>query len=113
MSAPPMQLDAFDAPVFATPTRKILGMVRRTDALEAQRAAVDTRPKVSAIQAMVLHALAESGPLTDRELEGRPEFRALGPSTVRKRRSELYAAGRVVKVGRRDGMATWDVAGAR
>ena len=64
------------------------------------------------IQRQVLHALAEAGSkgLTDRELETLPIFAARGPSTIRKRRSELFHAGRVVRIGRRDGMAVWSIA---
>lgn len=47
-------------------------------------------------------------PMTDGELEKLPEFSHYGPSTVRKRRSELFKAERIVDTGaRRNGMTVW------
>jgi hypothetical protein len=46
--------------------------------------------------------------MTDGELENLPVFAHYGPSTVRKRRSELYQAGRVAETGARRGkMNVW------
>lgn len=109
------QMDlAFVAPVLATPTRALLGMVRGSgggSSIESQRAAVDTLSMSERIRRRIMEILATEGPLNDRELEARVEFRCYAPSTVRKRRSELYAdgRGRIMKVGRRDKMAIWDV----
>lgn len=100
----------FVAPVLATPTRELQGMVRGEGSIESQRAAVDQLSGRAKLQARILEILASEGAQTDRELEERPEFADYGPSTVRKRRSELKQAGRLVKIGRRDGMAVWDVA---
>ena len=49
-------------------------------------------------------------PMTDGELELLPQFRVYGPSTVRKRRSELYQAGRIEETGEtRARMKVWKV----
>jgi hypothetical protein len=102
--------DLFAAPVLATLTREIRGMVRGDSPIESQRAAVDVRHKAAWIKPAILSALATQGPLNAAELEGRAEFDGLAPSTVRKRLSELYQAKAVAKAGRRDKMALWDVA---
>ena len=49
---------------------------------------------LGSLHRQVLAAL-EGGPLTDEELERRPEFAHLAPSTVRKRRSELLDVGMI------------------
>ena len=49
---------------------------------------------LGSLHRQVLAAL-EDGPLTDEALERRPEFAHLAPSTVRKRRSELYEIGMI------------------
>lgn len=49
----------------------------------------------------VLAAFTEHGDLTDEELEQLPEFEGFGPSTLRKRRSELYQMGRLAEAGSR------------
>jgi uncharacterized protein YcaQ len=85
-------------------------MVRGTDAVESQRAACDVLGKLTAIQTQIVRILKAEGPQNARELEVRDEFRDLGVSTVRKRISELFHAGRIIQAGRRDGMAIWDVA---
>lgn len=60
------------------------------------------------LQQQILTALLVRGPMTDGELEKLPQFASYGPSTVRKRRSELYQDGRVIPTGkRRDGMKEW------
>ncbi len=60
------------------------------------------------LQEQIVNALIVRGPMTDGELERLPMFSGYGPSTVRKRRSELYQAGRVVPTGaRRHGMKEW------
>ena len=50
---------------------------------------------LGSLHRQVLAAL-DDGPLTDEDLERRPEFAHLGPSTVRKRRHELYDIGMIV-----------------
>ena len=98
--------DLFAAPVLAISTNAILGMVRGEGSIESQAAACRVLGKVSRLQGQILEALAGNG-LNDRELEELPIFKTCGPSTVRKRRVELWQAGRLAKAGRRDGMAIW------
>ena len=96
--------------VIKTPTSELQGMVRGEGSIESQRAAVDQLSGRAKLQARIVAIIETEGPQTDRELEERPEFAHYGPSSVRKRRSENLQAGRLVKIGRRDGMAVWDVA---
>lgn len=49
------------------------------------------------LQSAILEKLIELGPMTDGELENLPVFSHYGPSTVRKRRSELFQDGKVEK----------------
>jgi len=106
-----MDLD-FVQPVLDTPTQAIRGMVRETDTIEAQRGAVDQLQGRALLQWRILQIIATEGPQTDRELELRAEFRGYGPSTVRKRRSELahMEPPKLVKVGRRDKLSLWGIA---
>ena len=105
------QLDmAFERQVLETPTRLLRGLVRGADPLESQGGAVQQLEGRSELQRKILWILAECGPLNAADLERRVEFKYLSPSTVRKRISELKQAGAIVQVGRKDGMATWDVA---
>ena len=53
---------------------------------------------LGSLHRQVLAAL-EDGPLTDEELERRPEFAHLAPSTTRKRRSELLGIGMIRYAG--------------
>lgn len=100
--------DLFAAPVLATPTRAIRGMVRGDASIESQRAAVDVLPKRTQLQEAILHVLATEGAMTRREIEAR--FHTSGVSTIQVRVSELKAQGRIVQVGRREKMAVWDIA---
>lgn len=82
-------------------------MHRRNDAdtsiAAAERVAKSGR---KALQDRIEQLLAI--PMTDGELEKLPEFKHYGPSTVRKRRSELFKADRVIDTGaRRNGMKVW------
>lgn len=83
----------FERRVIDTPTREIRGMVRGADSLESQAAAVRVKEHQTWIQRTILHCLAVDGPATAKELEGRIEFRSCGPSSCRKRVSELRQAG--------------------
>jgi len=47
----------------------------------------------------VLAAFTEHGSMTDEQLENLPEFHDYGPSTIRKRRSELFQQHALVAVG--------------
>ena len=51
--------------------------------------------KLRALQLRVLEAIRELGPIDDATLETLPRFAGLGFSTIRKRRSELFQAGRL------------------
>lgn len=104
------QLDfAFTAQVVETPTRLLHGLVRGSDPMESQSAALRQLEGRTAIQRAILHILAECGPLNASDLERRIEFRHLAPSSCRKRISELKQAGEIVQVGRKDGMGLWDI----
>lgn len=102
--------DPVEAAVAATPTRTLRGMVRGDDSVESQYAAVRQLPTRAQVSARLLAILDSEGPQTARELETRDEFGGFAPSSIRKRVSELYHAGELVKAGRRDGMAIWAVA---
>lgn len=111
------QLDlAFVAKAFATPTRELRGMVRGTDKIESQAAAARAKAHTTAIQRTILSIIASEGALTAKELEGRIEFRGLGPSSVRKRVSELRQAGKLIQAVdsagaplRREGCAVMEI----
>jgi hypothetical protein len=49
----------------------------------------------------VLQAFAAHGAMTDEQLETLPEFHDYGPSTIRKRRSELFQQDALVVAGNR------------
>lgn len=99
----------FTNKVLDTPTRLLVGLVRGSDTMESQHAAVVVKDRLTAIQRTILTILASDGPLNAKDLERRIEFRNLSPSTCRKRISELKQAGAIVQVGRKDGMAEWDI----
>lgn len=84
-------------------------MTRATDPDTSVEAAGRVRPLLSTLQAQVYHAIAAAGldGLTDRELERLPEFSNRAPSTVRKRRSELYQANLLEPNGVRDRLTVW------
>jgi hypothetical protein len=93
-------------------------MVRR-DARDTEiAAAAKVQRGLSALQQRVLQAFVElGGSATDEQLETRPQFAELAPSTVRKRRSELLAAGLIVADGERMNsrgapMTLWRLTGA-
>ena len=89
---------------FSTPD-----MHRKTD----HQTAIDASERVAKsckteLQSAIYEVLIERGPMTDGELETLPQFSQYGPSTVRKRRSELYQAGRVTETGEvRARMKVW------
>lgn len=89
------QLDIFPGPHI---TR---GMVRTSDPPTSIEAAATVEPFTNALQRMVYQAIAESlVPVTAETVERLPRFSELGPSTVRKRISELYQAKRIVQAGK-------------
>lgn len=77
------------------------GMVHRDDPGTSMAAAAAVLRRRTELHAAVLRAFAERGPMTDEDLETLPEFDGYGPSTIRKRRSELYHQGALVDVGTR------------
>lgn len=77
------------------------GMVHTDDPSTSYQAAEKLMPKLHALHECVLNAFEAEGPMTDEELEELPQFAAYGPSTIRKRRSELYQAGKVTQTGKR------------
>jgi hypothetical protein len=65
-------------------------------------AALSLLPNLSQLRMRVYLAfINEPEGLTDSEVESRSEFSGLAPSTVRKRRSELYHLGALRAVGKR------------
>lgn len=73
------------------------GMVRPTDPNTSHEAAagVVKRDK-SKLQKKILEAFEREGPMTDMELEELPEFEKYAPTTISKRRTELYQRGELV-----------------
>lgn len=84
-------------------------MHRASDPETSRQAAARVRDKLTPLQQRVLVAVAGCGRrgANGRELETLPAFADCGPSTVRKRLSELAKAGEVVEHGRRDGMTVY------
>lgn len=84
-------------------------MVRIPSHDTSVQAAKAVLPCRTVLQQQILSALIARGPMTDGELENLPQFADYGPSTVRKRRSELYHDGRVRPTGEtRDRMNVWE-----
>lgn len=87
----------------------LTGMVRHPDHDTSVAAAAKVFEFRSALQREIYDVLL-TGPATDGELEAMDRFAAYGPSTVRKRRSELFQAGLLRKTGaRRGGMTIWEI----
>jgi hypothetical protein len=83
-------------------------MHRRDDMQTAIDASERVAPCRQVLQQQILTAFRARGAMTDGELEQLPQFADYRPSTVRKRRSELYQAGSVIAtLDRRDGMTVW------
>lgn len=72
------------------PDDDLAGMVHTADPHTSVDAATKMAHRRTALHARVLEAFDRHGPMTDDELERLPEFAGYGPSTIRKRRSELY-----------------------
>ena len=72
---------------------------RRADPITARLAGAATGRRLNELHDAVLASLAEHGPLTDEQLERLPRFACYGPSTIRKRRSELYQLGLIRTAG--------------
>jgi len=76
-------------------------MYRPSNPRTSKLAAQSVTPHLSKLHSLVLEAFKSAGELTDEELENRPEFRGLAPSTCRKRRSELVAMDKLEPCGER------------
>ena len=115
-SRPPIQ------PVLPTmfPVRSeddIQGMVHHDDPHTSVEAAIVIARKRTELHERVLQAFRDCGPMTDERLEELSRFEDYGPSTIRKRRSELYQDGVLVIVGeamnsRGRTMFLWGLAGS-
>lgn len=77
----------------------LMPATRRTDPVTSHAAARAVAGRLSVLQAEVLEAFEQHDTLTDEALERLPGFNHLAPSTVRKRRSELYQAGLIREAG--------------
>jgi hypothetical protein len=78
-----------DLPLFAMPPHRVRGMARVPDRTTSIDAAERIHDRVSELQQRVLEAFRTHGNMTAEQCEDLPEFAELGPSTVRKRISEL------------------------
>jgi hypothetical protein len=79
----------------------VSGMVHRDDPHTSVEAALVIARKRTELHGRVLDAFDACGPMTDEELERLPAFLSYGPSTIRKRRSELYQQGSLEACGER------------
>jgi hypothetical protein len=79
----------------------ITGMTHRGDPSTSREAATAVARRRTELHAAVLAAFRLHGRMTDEELEKLPQFQTYGPSTIRKRRSELFQQGALVAVGDR------------
>jgi hypothetical protein len=83
------------------PPPDLRGMTHHDDPYTSLDAAATIARHRTELHARVLQAFLEHGPMTDAELEQLPEFHGYGPSTLRKRRSELYHAHDLAAIGER------------
>ena len=88
-------------------------MVHRSDLPTSVGAALRLVPRLGALHEQVLEAFGREGAMDDERLEQLPQFERYGPSTIRKRRSELYQAGKLERSGvhrnsRGQTMTVWD-----
>lgn len=81
------------------PADDVRGMVHRHDPPTSAAAAVGVKRTRTALHARIEAIFEARGDMTDAELETLPEFSNYGPSTIRKRRSELAQEGRLVDSG--------------
>jgi hypothetical protein len=81
----------------------IAGMVRNDNPETCYEAAHAVKPHVSELQAEVEAAVTRFGAMHDEDLEHLPQWRGrgFGPSTVRKRRTELTQKGVLVYIGKK------------
>lgn len=95
-------------PLFDAPP--VPSMATHDDYATSRAAADRVAPATGALRGRVLHAIKRQPGITDPELERLPEFADCGPSTVRKRRSELLKQGWLRAAGTRDGATCWEPA---
>lgn len=107
--AVPQDEPSLFAQATSVPRRETVGMFHGTDPVESQAAAVRALPGRYALQARILEVIARMGPLTALDIEAMPEFADAGVYAVRRRASDLRTAGKLVKVGTRDGAAILDI----
>lgn len=98
----------------------IRGMVHGDDPSTSRVAARKIKVRLGTLHRRVYAAVdrymsADGQGITDEELERLSEFNSYGPSTIRKRRSELYQAGHIASDGERvntrgQKMLTWRTA---
>lgn len=81
------------------PPESTKGMVRRNDLPAAHKAAEAVLPILSKLQARVLMAFEQHGPMIDEELVALPEFSADYGPTVWRRRSDLSKLGKLINIG--------------
>lgn len=101
--------------LFSDEVPSVKGMVHAGDPATSIEAAQKIIRVNTILHERVMEAFHELGPMTDEQLEKLPRFCAYGPSTIRKRRSELFKAGRLkadgVAVNQRGSkMLIWRVA---
>lgn len=94
--------------------QSIKGMVHSDDPSTSVVAANSINQCKSRLHQKVMDAFGIYGSMTDSELEGLDEFKDYGPSTIRKRRSELYQSGKLEVCGERNNnrgfkMLVWKV----
>lgn len=104
-------------PVAHTSAVDIRGMVHSDDPSTSIEAAIDIARRRTELHARILEAFRAHGPMTDEELEQLDEFQNFGPSTIRKRRSELYQQKALAAVDERKNsrgykMLVWNLAEA-
>ena len=73
--------------------------VRQTDPATSREAAKAVERKLTELHEQVLAAFERPGAMSARQAERLQEFAELGPSTVRKRISELARMGRLAETG--------------
>jgi hypothetical protein len=95
--------DMTQRPLFSDvlPDVSITGMVHADDPHTSIDAAVVMAHRRTELHEQVLAAFRLYGNMTDETLENLPEFADYGPSTIRKRRSELYQQQALAVAGER------------
>ena len=82
-------------------------LVRHQDSDTSKEAAQSIADSLDGKRAIVKALFELHGILTDLDLERLQECSHWAASTARKRRTELWQAGILVKVGKKDGAAQW------